>query len=42
MANTVSLQMNMFGLMCGMVMCGMTFCMEKTSDNGTSCMDDVK
>jgi len=24
-----TLQMNMMGLMCGMYMCGMTFCVEK-------------
>ena len=43
MKNTASFQMlNMFGLMCGMVMCGMAFGVEKTSDDGTFCLDKVK
>ena len=28
----VSVQMNMMGLMCGMAMCGMIFCVEKIAD----------
>lgn len=35
----VSVQMNMMGLMCGMAMCGMIFCVEKIADQNHSCMD---
>ena len=37
----VLVQMNMMGLMCGMAMCGMIFCVEKIADQNHSCMDCV-
>lgn len=38
MTNTRTIQMNMMRLMCGMVMCGMAFGVEKISD-GLNCVD---